>query len=582
MGYVIKDMKQLNLSDDKLWGNKIVYLSDAQKKGISIPSGFGVAFDFNLLGERDESFQKDVSRHFMSLKERAKASRFIVRSSAQNEDRKNHAFPGLYQSMKNLTTPEDVMNAIMLCARSFLSDTIDCYKREMHVSTTRQEKICLLVQEQMEPEYSGVLFTKVPIEGYYKYGSYLAEIVKGHCEEMLQGRAEPDVSYIIDGQKAGVSFKRIAGSKKASVPEKDLLPKLKDAAERLMGLYGTELNIEWGYVKEGIVIFQIRQIHQQKRHEGDKQENPAEIGLKAEAMIKFRNEGLFPKKLLVIEPGKKPDEIKKVLMESKELKGPLTIRYSCSQELGLPRGFATDKESACQFIGRTYRDCWTVIIHESIRVCGSYELYLDDDKTILEHVPGMWETDSKIAADVWIFRKQQVSAYAVNYPRNAKYENAGGKYYQMKPPYTKEEMIGVAEKMYPYIVKIRKNRKVEEGNNLHFVEDEDGVLYFLNERKIKKVSGDMGTEGPLTVIESPDDFDKWDGRDILLKIDLERGQEILLKQFVPFLKRTNVRVFVPFGILSHPAILLREFGIEIFPEYTAHRKYMFELSPHLC
>ena len=49
----------------------------------------------------------------------------------------------------------------------------------------------------------------------------------------------------------------------------------------------------------------------------------------------------------------------------------------------------------------------------------------------------------------------------------------------------------------------------------------------------------------------------------------------MLREYIPALKRMGAKVYVQFGILSHPAILLREMGIEICPEYTLHRRYSF-------
>ena len=112
---------------------------------------------------------------------------------------------------------------------------------------------------------------------------------------------------------------------------------------------------------------------------------------------------------------------------------------------------------------------------------------------------------------------------------------------------------------------------------MHFVEDEKGIYYFLNYRKVPEISECVMSEKELTVINSLDDFSKWKGEDILLKIDLKRGQEILLKQVVPLLRESGTKVYVEFGLLSHPAILLREFGIEVLPLYSIHKKYIFTI-----
>ena len=306
-------------------------------------------------------------------------------------------------------------------------------------------------------------------------------------------------------------------------------------------------------------------------------ENGSRIGggLKAEAMRKFYEAGLFQKELLIIEPGKALDDVLHILEMENSLKGEITVRYSCGRELGLPRYFAENKKAALQFISDTYETEWSVILHESISVRNSYELYLDENKAILEHVPGMWETDSKSAADTWIFRGHQVEAYAANCLRKARYENASAKEYHMIEPYTEKEIREIAVEIFPYIEKVKKYWPVVERGDFHFVRDIEGRIFFLNHRKISEIPEWEENYKELTIIENEEDFSKWKGGDILLKLSLKRGEEVLLREYIPALKRMGAKVYVQFGILSHPAILLREMGIEICPEYTLHRRYSF-------
>lgn len=578
MGYIIKNINELNMADNKVWGNKIAYLSDANRNGIPVPRGFGIAFDKNVFEECKSEFKSNLLSYFSCLKRETGAKCFIVRSSAQGEDRENHVFPGLYKSKKDIKTAEQLLDAVEECYKSFTTDTIKIYKSEMGVKTYPKERLCLLVQEQIQPDYSGVVFTKVPIDSYYDCDSYLVELIRGHCGAMLQGQTRPEASYIINGKSKQLDVKKIWNAERANLDvEKELLYKIRQMTDKLIELYGTELNIEWGYEREQVVILQIRPIQHIKSSRRKVCSLNKYLGLKAEAMKKFSQKGLFPKKLLIIEAGKSFEVIQKEIEKENELQGPLTVRYSCGKELGLPRGFVEDKEAAIAYIKSTYNEKWTIILHESICVRHSYELYLDGEKAILEHVPGMWESDSKVSTDVWIFHGKQVTALAAGYVRNARYEGADTSYYQQVEPFLECNMKKIAKKIYPYIQKIRKDWNLDKGNNLHFVEDEKGIYYFLNYRKIPEISECVTSEKKLTVINTLYDFSKWKGEDILLKIDLKRGQEILLKQVVPLLRESGTKVYVEFGLLSHPAILLREFGIEVLPLYSIHKKYIFTI-----
>lgn len=285
--------------------------------------------------------------------------------------------------------------------------------------------------------------------------------------------------------------------------------------------------------------------------------------------------GIISKKLLVIEQAESITEITKKVEAAMWLDGQITVRYSYDCRLGLPRYFASNKEDALSFIKKTWQSGWTIIIHESIHVMNSFELYLDQEKAILEHIPGMWESDNKSATDLWVFGDGKVTAYAAGMNRIARYEGAALEKHQVVEPYNEAEMKQIASLVLPYIQILRREWIIEGGVNFHFVRDDKGHFYFLNHRKICEIPDWYEGQEKLTVIQSKEDFKKWNGGNILLKVDLKRGEEELIGEYVPFLKKANVRVYVQFGILSHPSILLREMGVEVYPEYSCHKKYTF-------
>ncbi len=573
--YVIKNLDELDLSDNVIWGNKAAYLSDALKKSLPVLDGFCIAVE-GKIDENNIVFYEDIKKYYMSLNKRIKNSSLIVRSSAQCEDRKNHIFPGIYRSKGEVSNVDELFEAIQLCYDSFYSEEAKAYIDAANIKEPDQRFFSVLVQEQIRTEYSGVAFTKIPIEGYYGLDSYYVELVEGHCEKMLLGKLKSN-SYFID---EGIGRDQIRAIERvANIPEeieKSILGKLGLIINRLVVLYGKELDIEWGYCEGEIYIFQIRPLQQKHIKKQNEKASSMQTGRKAEAMKRFCALGLFSKKMLIFEPGNTLAELKKLLNE-KGLDEELTIRYSYKGELGLPRFFAVDSTAALDFISKTYNPEWTIIIHESICVRDSYELYLDNAKAILEHVPGMWETDNKESADNWLFDKRNVTANAVAYIRKARYEDMLSNEYKYVEPYSELDIKETARKVFPYIDKLKKNWKIEQGAIFHFVADDKGEFFFLNYRKVSHISSCVEEKKDLTIVKNTSDLLKWKGGDILLAINLNRGEEVLLKKYVPFLKKNNVKVYVQFGILSHPAILLREMGIEVLPEYAIHKKYVFKV-----
>lgn len=578
MNYVFKDIDNLNWSDHKIWGNKAIYLADARRAGFPVMDGFCISIQGFSTGWRDSQFEKSVADYFEQLQKRAIVQQYIVRSSAQCEDQENHVFPGIYQSKGDISTVSELIEAVYQCCESFRARTVEVYQQGLNLTDVTQEYFCVLVQEQLEPEYSGVLFTANPISEHGMVDSYYVELVKGHCQNMLQGK-EQAITYMLEKHDGTFHAKYVSGSGESLGGQVEcLLAQLGTQTDRLVGCYGSLLDIEWGYRQNNIVIFQIRPISLSPKAPPQQAAPSKEVGLKAEAMKSFHAMGLFPKELLISEPGERLEVLEQKIREMDELDGPVTVRYSCDRALGLPRCFAVDREEALKFIKDTYRKEWSVILYQSISVKNSYELCLDCDKSILEHVPGMWESDSQIAADLWIYENNQVTTYAVNNVRNAKYESSSGITYTAVKPYTEVELRQIAFSILPYIQTLRRRWTINRGTNFHFVQDKNGNFFFLNHRELSSCPEWNSMRVPLTTIHSTEDFASWKGGDVLLKINLKRGEEGLLAEYVPFLKAHACKVYVQFGILSHPAILLREMGICVYPEYTLHKKYVFDLS----
>lgn len=577
--YIIKDIAELSVEDKKIWGTKFWYLSDVLKKGVKVPAGFGIAIRNKKYLKNNQGFFYDVKQYFEILKGKTQNTHFIVRSSMQCEDEKKHVFPGIYYSKRNINSFEELLTAIWLCYESFYSNLAIQYTKASDVDNMIPQYLGIIVQEQVEPEYSGVLFTRVPIQGYYETNSHWLEITNGHCQSMLQGTQKGN-SYLVNRTEDGIIITQLECSIQINTKEVGkIIEALESVVNKFAYSYRDYLDIEWGYSNKQITIFQIRPVSLLKSQTVERCVNKLETGLKAAAMKKFYDLGIFPRKLLILDNATKTDidSIEKLIYKKGFSQNPITIRYSYKSELGLPRGFAKNLDEAANYIRRTYNPGWTIILYESINVIHSYELYLDDHKAILEHLPGMWESDNKEPTDIWVLENNHINAYSAKCVRRAKYENNSSVKYSFVPPYDENKMKTIVEKIKPYISKLRNNWNTRQGINFHFVEDELGTLYFLNQRNIGRVPDFDDKQKNVTIIETKEDIKNWHGGDILLKINLTRGQEILIKEWIPFLKKVDAKVYVQFGILSHPAILLREMGIDVRPEYSLHNKFYFNI-----
>jgi hypothetical protein len=112
--------------------------------------------------------------------------------------------------------------------------------------------------------------------------------------------------------------------------------------------------------------------------------------------------------------------------------------------------------------------------------------------------------------------------------------------------------------------------------NIHFVEDEEERWQFLNVRRTQPLSTTFLDRGSFHVVATAKDAEAWDGlRPILITTRVERGQESNIVEIARSLPREVRQVYVAFGVMSHPAIVLREQGITTIPAYLSHDLFEF-------
>jgi hypothetical protein len=363
-----------------------------------------------------------------------------------------------------------------------------------------------------------------------------------------------------------------------------VLKKLYQVLSELRRKAGRELEVEWGYSQEKVYIFQIRFAPESIQAETDLRKSKivsfsgdAGQGFKYQAMHFFREQGMFPRKTLFFPHEVSSEDVAQAIC-SQDLDPPVTVRFSKEGEIGLPRVFAPDREAASNYVRSVKQPDWSVIVYSSLTVQKSYELYIDRDAIILEYVPGMWESDSVLAADTVMLTQGQACFWLVKQPRNARYEDENGICTALVPPTSFEQMKNELFQRISTLRRLREKFSRDLPLNFHFVSDGERD-YFLNCRRTHRIFWENRYGGPIQVIEDVSDCGRWDGRSaILFRPRLHRGEELLLFQFIPFLKSLSVPIFVEFGILSHPAIMLRELGISVMPYFLYHDYYEIPLE----
>ncbi|HXQ34896.1 MAG TPA: hypothetical protein VN843_12855, partial [Anaerolineales bacterium] len=296
------------------------------------------------------------------------------------------------------------------------------------------------------------------------------------------------------------------------------------------------------------------------------------IGLKAAAMQLFVQLGWFTKGFVLIPPQTRFDQIRQTIRHARFGNKGLTVRFSRGGEIGLPRFFVKNKTEALRIIAKHADSACAVIIHDHINVKNSFEVFVGTDRAVLEHMPGMWESNTRNAPDVIIAEADEWFALRVSDNRSATFEGPRSTVQTSVTPPTEADLYLWANTLKQYITKIRTRFSNSLPLIFHCV-SEDGLWQFLNIRTTETVQRSTTLKSGFHLVTTPTDLKIWDGKKpILLRISTNRGSEDSIADLVSYLPKNDDLVFIDFGALSHPAIMLREFGVNPKPVYLTHER----------
>jgi pyruvate,water dikinase len=155
-----------------------------------------------------------------------------VRSSSVNEDTITHSNAGRFKTVLNVKSISDLIKAI----RTVWSSTIDEHKQ-----------MAVIIQRQLHPKFSGVLFSRNPINGH---DEVVIEYVSGLGEQLVSGKRTPTKIVIgnnyLENQQANL--------------KQPFLKELIQTSKHLERNFGYPLDIEWAYCGKQVYILQARPI----------------------------------------------------------------------------------------------------------------------------------------------------------------------------------------------------------------------------------------------------------------------------------------------------------------------------------
>jgi pyruvate,water dikinase len=240
-------------------GHKAHALATLLRAGFPVPDGFVVT---------DPDIEPGlVAAHLRRLGGRAVA----VRSSGPAEDSATASFAGQFDTVLGAHGPDEVAAAIRRCAASPHTDRARSYRA--HLALAGEASVPVLVQELVEADHAGVLFTRDPRTGA---DAVVINASWGLGESVVAGVVVPDEIVVTgDAVRVTVGSKqtrldlRERGLVRSPVPEPDRSRACVtlDETSRLVGLgrrcadlFGRPQDVEWAVRDERIWLLQARPI----------------------------------------------------------------------------------------------------------------------------------------------------------------------------------------------------------------------------------------------------------------------------------------------------------------------------------
>ncbi len=275
------------------FGDKAIKLTALLKKGYSVLEGYAVSCDifrncFIVSGPYDSvsssitqpviqvraftpDFEKVLFMVWTDLSSGNHIEPLIVRSSAIGEDSSEHSFAGIYESILNVRSFEDMKTAIQKCWASYYSDQAIDYRLQI-----QSNGMGIIIQKMIGGEKSGVIFTAYPLTGRENesiieasYGLNMGIVdgtvsadrysVDRTCKITSKAIAQKKIRYVLGQKSFELQIENVESSlQQVSVLSDDEIHELVEIGRQIENIFGFPCDIEWTIAKRKIYILQCR------------------------------------------------------------------------------------------------------------------------------------------------------------------------------------------------------------------------------------------------------------------------------------------------------------------------------------
>ena len=225
-----------------LVGGKAYNLSRMLQNGFPVPPGFVVTnHAFGAFPNNTEAIKAALKNELTKLAGNYPDRKFMVRSSAVGEDSGEHSFAGQLESFISEGNAEALLENVLKCWRSYENENVRVYQQQ---TGRKLNGMGVVVQELVDPDFAGVLFTDSILKG----GHMLAEYVEGHGEKLVSGKVNPQRFHLC--RRTGTADSELP----FSVTDAHL------QALKLEKLFGGPQDIEWVIRDDRFYLVQSRPV----------------------------------------------------------------------------------------------------------------------------------------------------------------------------------------------------------------------------------------------------------------------------------------------------------------------------------
>lgn len=211
-------------------GGKAATLSRLLIAGFRVPVGFIVIDDEMRSIVAAFQLPGPVGKAFVYLISHTASKAAVVRSSASVEDSKLRSYAGMFRTVLNVRSEDELLGALVTCYQGSDAVRVRAYRSVTNEPMDRVG-VSALVQSMVAPAVSGVTFTSHPISG--NSSEMVVEATFGFGQTLVSGRVTPDTYVVAKDTRELV--RREVGSKKVKEELRDgvLSEQATTAEERL-------------------------------------------------------------------------------------------------------------------------------------------------------------------------------------------------------------------------------------------------------------------------------------------------------------------------------------------------------------